>query len=350
MHYKFKWLPSRYFKREPEIISDVPIRIEPKEKLPILILIKDSDKYPILLSKIKIQIYKNSNLDDTIIKEYKLLINSHWWSEILLIDVNKYDGYIEIDINFYYSINGVKKNCKIHNYLRSTNSNHKTYISKYQLPRKHNVLYGDLHYHTNLTEDMVEFGAPIDKTLAIAQCMGIDFFCTTDHSYDLDDKYNSWTETDPELLKWNDSRNYIKKLNNNKNYSSFIIPAEELSMHNTKSQNIHALILNNDKFLPGAGDGAEKPFNFSADYNTFNLYDYLEDKSICIAAHPYTKVPFLQKIFFRRGSWHLDDIKPCKLAGLQILNGAIDNEFYDSLFAITNFIIIICNLYICLQL
>ena len=38
-----------------------------------------------------------------------------------------------------------------------------------------------------------------------------------------------------------------------------------------------ALILNNNAFLPGAGDGAEKPFNFNAEYNTFTLYDELEN-------------------------------------------------------------------------
>ena len=47
-----------------------------------------------------------------------------------------------------------------HNYPQSSLDYHKCYISKYSLPKDLNVKYGDLHYHTNLTDDMVEFGAP----------------------------------------------------------------------------------------------------------------------------------------------------------------------------------------------
>ena len=43
---------------------------------------------------------------------------------------------------------------------------------------------------------------------------------------------------------------------------SFIIPSEELSLHNQDGRNVHALILNNANFLPGQGDGAEEAFNF----------------------------------------------------------------------------------------
>ena len=95
---------------------------------------------------------------------------------------------------------------------------------------------------------MVEYGAPLKETLLISEAMGLDFFCNTDHSYDLDDKIGSWIETDPELTKWNHSRKEIKELNNNVRIKSFIIPSEELSLHNSLGKNIHALILNNSNF------------------------------------------------------------------------------------------------------
>ena len=69
-------------------------------------------------------------------------------------------------------------------------------------------------------------------------------------------------------------------------------------------------ILNNKTFLPGAGDGAEKPFHFDCNYNTLNIYDDLEEDSLCIAAHPFNSVPLLQWLFFKRGNWEKEDIIP----------------------------------------
>ena len=58
LHYRFKWIGSRYYKKEPEILSDIPLRIEPGEKLPIIIIIKDANLYPIILNNIKVIIFK----------------------------------------------------------------------------------------------------------------------------------------------------------------------------------------------------------------------------------------------------------------------------------------------------
>ena len=110
----------------------------------------------------------------------------------------------------------------MHNYPLSSHKRFTTYISEYSFPNNGNVLYGDLHYHTNLTDDMVEFGAPLRSTKIAAQSMGLDFFCNTDHSYDLDDKYGSWIENDPHLKKWNDSRREINNLNSDNSFTSFI--------------------------------------------------------------------------------------------------------------------------------
>ena len=88
------------------------------------------------------------------------------------------------------------KSCITHNFPGSSNHILTSYLSPYKYPKGKHIQYGDLHYHTNLTEDMVEYGAPLKETLLISEAMGLDFFCNTDHSYDLDDKIGSWIETD----------------------------------------------------------------------------------------------------------------------------------------------------------
>jgi hypothetical protein len=331
IHFRFKFIGSKYFKYEPEILSDLPVRIEPGKKLPVLLIIKDAHNYPIHLLNIDINIYQFEELVQSYNKKYNQYIDKHFWYETIFTDTSNISGYIDVDVIFTYKIKDKEKVCHIHNYSLCTHNKMSTYLSADPYPNDGNVVYGDLHYHSNLTEDMVEFGAPIKSTLEAAHSMGLDFFCTTDHSYDLDDKPGSWTETDPDLKKWKESRKEIDNLNLDKSYSSFIIPSEELSLHNLYGKNIHALILNNKSFLPGAGDGAEKPFHFDCNYDTLNLYDDLEEHALCIAAHPFSPVPILQKLFFKRGVWNNNDIIPDKMIGLQILNGAIDDTFFKSI-------------------
>ena len=331
LHFRFKWIGSLYYQNEPEILADTPYRIEPELPIPILLLIKDSHLYPIKLHHVSVHIFQSNKEVRSIHTSINQKINKRWWDKTILIDTKYLYGNIKLNIEFYYSVNGQEKHCTTHNFPQSNSHSLNCYISKHPYPKDKFVQYGDLHYHTNLTEDMVEYGAPLRATLIAAQHMGLDFYCTTDHSYDLDDKYNSWTETDPDLNKWKNSRQEIIDINNEDIFSSFIIPSEELTLHNHKGQNVHALILNNSKFLSGNGDGAEKYFNFDSQYNTADIYNDLENNAICIAAHPFEPVSFLHNIFFKRGKWHNKDIIHDELAGFQIVNGEIGSGYYKGI-------------------
>ena len=54
IHYTVIPRISQYFRREPEIIADMPSRIAPGKCLPIMLLVKDADKYPIKLEHLRI--------------------------------------------------------------------------------------------------------------------------------------------------------------------------------------------------------------------------------------------------------------------------------------------------------
>ena len=49
IHHRFKYIGSKYYKKEPEIIVDIPHRIEPNHDIPLLVLVKDSPDFPIRL-------------------------------------------------------------------------------------------------------------------------------------------------------------------------------------------------------------------------------------------------------------------------------------------------------------
>ena len=57
LHYTFPFIRSRHYIHEPEIISDIPHRIEPGHKIPILLMIKDANNFPIILKNINISYY-----------------------------------------------------------------------------------------------------------------------------------------------------------------------------------------------------------------------------------------------------------------------------------------------------
>ena len=100
---------------------------------------------------------------------------------------------------------------------------------------------------------------------------------------------------------------------------------------NHKKKNVHALILNNQSFLPGEGDGAEKLFDFNSTYNSRTVFDALEEEALCIPAHPFNKVPVLQLFFFKRGMWGNKDIDRKEIPGFQILKGKYDKDFINSM-------------------
>jgi len=327
LHYRPRFLFSNYYIKEPEIISDCPRRIDPFTPLPIMLLIKDAHYFPIFLKTIKIKINENNDL--IIIKDFNFYINEKWWHKILNINIDNIYGNHLIKVEINYKLNNKDKSCQVHNYPNSTINYLECNFSKFKYPRIENVLYGDIHYHTNLTDDMVEFGAPIEETMKVSDAMGLDFVCNTDHSYDLDNNMDSWVKKDPKLVKWKNSRLAIKEINKIADLSSIMIPSEEVSIENRKGEIVHALILNNNKFLPGSGDSGESFLNRSSDLTTNTLYRQLEENAICIAAHPFKKIPFLERMIFKRGKWNEEDIIDDKLSGFQILNGKLDSGYYD---------------------
>ncbi|MBC8213383.1 MAG: hypothetical protein ISR90_02990 [Candidatus Marinimicrobia bacterium] len=327
MHFRFRIPFSRYFKNEPEILADIPFRIDQNENIPILLLIKDSDKHPLYLDRIEISILKNDSIIYKNEIEFNLIISQLWWFKTIYIPRGNMNNNVDITVEYYYKINGKNCNCINHNLNLLSPTPLKVYLSEGSYPKCSTVQWVDLHYHSNFTEDMVEFGAPLESVLNTAKSMGIHSIACTDHSYDLDDKIGSWVEADPQLEKWEILLKDVSKLNNERKFAPFIIQGEELSLHNAKKRNVHLLVLNNKVFLSGQGDSAEIPFNFKSEYNSKTLKNKLELNSLCIAAHPLAPVPFKQWLLVKRGKWEIEDLTKDYIVGMQILNGSIDIGF-----------------------
>ena len=331
MHYRFKYFPfSRYFRREPEILADAPFRLDPGKPLPVLILVKDADKYPIILSSIDIElISKNGNRKNFKYKK-DVEINDRWWYETIFLDVDKHSGMCKINVVFTYEINGKIKSCINHNLKTSPEKPLSVFISNDPLPGvDKGWRWGDLHYHSSYTEDFVEFGAPLEATQLSAKALGLSFVCITDHSYDIDKLPDSWWSKDINLTKW---KEFLKEVNElNKPEKPVLIPGEEVTTSNSGNKNVHTLVLNHPEFLPGSGDGAEKWFRTKTELSIKNTIKIKKENTLIIASHPREPFSFLGRLFLNRGTWHQTDLELNGLNGFEILNGQFNDGFYKGL-------------------
>ncbi|MFQ5675856.1 MAG: hypothetical protein ACE5G1_08180, partial [bacterium] len=266
-HYAFKGIYSRLKKNEPEIIADLPHRLDPGQAIPILLLIKDANLYPVELHQVRITINSDKSIK-VVTRDFNALrITSRFWHRVIEIPANQeFTGKCQVEVIIEYSVAKKKYKVTSDNHNCSTHAPFDLFISEDKLPKTAGWFFGEFHCHTNYTNDQVEFGAPLEATQSLAQAMGLTFFCATDHSYDLDDDPDDYLKKDPFQKKWQDFQRTVEKLNE-ANSSCLIVPGEEVSAGNGKKRNVHFLILNHPDLLPGDGDSAEKWFRTRPDFS-----------------------------------------------------------------------------------
>ncbi len=326
IHFRFPGIPSRYFIKQPEILADIPHRIDPGQPLPVLIIVKDANRFPVTLQEINVDVILANKQERIYHESLNLNLESEFWENLVDIKVSeKYKGRIQIDVEMHYSIAGKSYCIKNDNYTQTSHAPFDVLIDTQPLPKSKDWYFGDLHYHSNYTSDQVEFGAPISASKTIAKRMGIDFFAVSDHSYDLDDHWNNYLKNDPDLKKWKHLWQTVEQINSEDD-SFVIIPGEELSAGNHKSQNVHFLILNNREFFTGYGDSAEKILQTRPQWQISNVLKKLSPQAVSIASHPETNPPFVQRLLINRGKWHHADYTAQGLTGVQMWNG--DKEHF----------------------
>jgi hypothetical protein len=334
IHYRLLFWPSLLFKREPEIIFDISHRSSHKSPVALFLFIKDAHRYAIHLCSIKVYIRKEGSGESSIFQEeWNHRITTNFYSHTIWIPADFFPdpGEYRIITQLHYHTNaGKKRSIQQDNYRGIPHNAFSINITDSPLPRFPNWYWGDLHVHSNYTEDQVEFGAPIEATVQAARSIGLDFIAITDHSYDLDDHPDNFLENDRTLRKWKAFLKEVEEIQD-KNPNLIIIPGEEVSVGNNKNKNVHCLILNDPEFHPGYGDSAE---NFLQNSPTLTIPELLKKKStqaLAISAHPLEKPPLAQRFILRRGIWDKEDCMLPQLDALQILNDNSDFSLNKSM-------------------
>lgn len=328
IHYRFRYFPfSRYHRKEPEVIADVPFRIEPDRELPLLILIKDAHRFPLFVESVSLLLEGNGLRQEQAVEIQENVCQPWWYRCVSIRSLAEWRGQnIRCDVFIRVRRKGRPYVIRNDNLPQCGHHAFDIHIASDPLPREEGWRYGDLHCHSHYTSDQVEFGAPPEYIAQAAQSMGLQFAAITDHSYDLDDFENDYLRNDPDLKKWKSFRQEVAAVN--ERYTDFhLIPGEEVTCRNAADRNVHCLVLNSATYVPGSGDGAEKWFRNRSELSLAEVMERKDADALALAAHPMDAVPWIEKVMIRRGSWMDADIRQEGLSGLQILNGSDNLAF-----------------------
>jgi hypothetical protein len=320
-HYRFRYFFSLLRKSEPELIADAPHRIEPGSRIPLLILAKDADRFPARLMGVKVQLRQSGEP----VEEHQMLSNpvdlkeKLWWKVIYLPPRRKY-GWLETDVTMTIQVRGRTREYRVDNHRTSSHLPLRIFLAPEPLPRFQGLHFGDAHTHSDRTDDQVEFGIPISPAVQLSRSMGLSFFCVTDHSYDLDDSIDDYLRNDPDVPKWISLLEETERINAEQQ-ACIVIPGEEVSCRNADGKNVHFLLLGNDRFIPGSGDGAERWSRTLSEHTITQILQQKQSSALAFASHPMEPVSFLQRLLLSRGPWSLDDIADSRLNGIQFANG-----------------------------
>jgi len=334
---------NMYPKKEPDIIADTVTRTERGGPVPVFLVIRHSDIFPVELARVVITADLGGGappVKKTV--EYNLRLKRLWWTDLQYADVPAdFTGTAFINVDFVVKFRDGREKTIHNNNRRIPNEpgaageeesgaetapsrlNHaplRVLVGAPPLPRLDGWYYGDTHFHTWFSENAAEFAAPQDVSALMAERFGLDWIAFTDHSFDLDDTEGDSETNDPALPRW---RRYEKEIGEAAaaHPGVTLIPGMELSCGNSKGQNVHMLVYNPHRFYVGNGDGYEGGAS-TPDTPCAEVAAGLARHEAAFAAHPITNLTSAELYVINRGNWGDDDLAAPGLTGHQSWNGS----------------------------
>ena len=327
-HYKMGFVPSLLKKNEPEIIFDAPHRLSPGSDLPVLLLIKDAHRYPVQVLDAAVELTVPGR--PVVRRSFDLggeTVEAPWWWRVLQVPrPDDLTGDATVRVQGRFRQGEREFTVVADNHAKTSHEPFAIHLAEEPLPYPEGWHAGDMHTHSHLTADQVEFGVPWDAALPLVRALGLSWFAVADHSYDLDDHHHSFLERDPDLKKWHQLWQAADELEA-RGGDVVLLPGEELSVGNSHRRNVHMLILGNREFFDGWGDSAERWLRNKPQWLIPAVLERLDATALVAAAHPGAPVPALEWLLLRRGRWTSRDLQHPRLDGMQVLNGAFDDSF-----------------------
>jgi hypothetical protein len=332
-HFRFfRLFPSLLFQRRPEVLFDLPKRLDPGvSDLPIILIANDIDRFPVTLSGCSVVVSQESLLpkrfDFHDLTQFEVAHPLHKSMKVFQIRIPRSElptGLIHLTATVTV-LQGNRRQIVINdNFWGTSKFPFSCFIAEKPLPGSEFCSYGDLHVHSLYSQSHVEFGPPVSIIDCMAKANGLDFCAVTDHSYDLACAVDNYLKPDPMFDRW---RLFCAEFDTKSAFQSIVIPGEEISCLNSRDEVVHLCGLNLREFIPGNLDGARKGRNRDPQLSLADAIKKIHDqKGIAFAAHPGSHMGFMQRLFLMRGNWSLPDLMQ-PIDGIQIMNNGISAMF-----------------------
>ncbi len=318
------FLPSALFRREPEILFDAPVRVDPQRPVPLFLLIRDAHRFPVLIDEAVVHMAHESGLRRTVQFPYGGLEvrEPMWWDSFNIVPERT--GCWTLHPCLRVRLNGKPRLVRTDNYPGSTHRPLTVMVAESPLPGAEGWLSGDLHCHTAFTADQIEFGLPLEAAALAGICLGLDWMAATDHSYDLDDREDDYLRTDPDLARWRRLRDTAGLLNGSLDAFT-VIPGEEVTCRSRSGRNCHLLAIGAERFIRGSGDGGERGLRTATEHTIAEAAAICAEwGGLACAAHPLEPVSLPERLMLNRGRWGVRDMETPGVSALQIHNGIHD--------------------------
>lgn len=338
-HYKFKLPWSPLFRPWPEVFLDGPSFCIPERIPPFYLVLKDADYFPVKVLEVDLVLQGEAGKIRQQTLQMELRCEENLSFIPLSIDFSAFEGE-EIAITAKITVEnkaGKRRTFLNSNFPGITPSPLRVRLLKAFLPYPEGWYAGEMHCHSDYSNDPVEYGAPLEVLQQAGASLGMGFVLCTDHSYDFYYHKTRYMEpTDPH----DNFRNYrseAERLNQAVREGfglPVILAGEEVSCGNHRGENVHLLVAGHKDFLPGHGDGGRRWLNNKPDLSVGEVLERLGDTP-CFAAHPRAGIGAVERFIFRRGMWHEPDLSPKGAArsdargvnGLQFWNGHRGDDF-----------------------
>lgn len=332
IHFRFfPHFPSLLFKKEPEILFDLPARLDPGCDLPVLLILHDLVRFPVTVGTVAITVTKprfgTKVFNFNTLENYEVIqpYQKQQRAFIFSIPRSEIDSG-EVFVNATVTItSGIKKVTIFNDNIPSSSRRaFRCFIANDQIPGKNLCSYGDLHMHSYHSQSHVEFGPP----LAVIDCMavhsGLQFVGITDHSYDLSCQMDNYLIEDEDITHW---KILSQELQKSPAFQTIILQGEEVSCLNSSGETVHLLGLGLTRFLPGSRDGARKTVKKNRHLTIQEAVTDIKEQGGCaVAAHPGARSGLAQKLLLHRGTWLQNDCT-AQLDGFQALNAGFGKSW-----------------------
>ncbi len=330
-HFRFfPHFPNLLFKKEPEIIFDLPRRLDPGQNLPIVLLLNEIHRFTIEPLTVAITISRKAqkpilfNFND--LEKYEISHSLDKQLRVFIFTITREelaDGEVFINAALTFKKGRRIETILNDNLFSSSKLPFSCFISPNHLPCNELCLYGDLHVHSMYSQSHVEFGPPLGVIDRIASSSGLSFAGITDHSYDLACSISNYLKQDQSLTRWNALKNEL-----NEKFKTVLIHGEEISCLNNDRKAVHLCALGLNDYISGTIDGGRRNNNRAFKQLTISqaVDEVHRQGGICFAAHPGSRAGILQQIFLHRGTWSLKDAE-ASLDAFQALNSGYNGSW-----------------------